>query len=184
MKLIEFDGLEFKIADEALLVGPIRRLFEKDKNKKKDNFLREMSYIWFMYDPRSSYQYLIDENKRAEEVKRQEGLGSDWEPSELLMEVAEIYKAQNVTTSSLLLEDMRSGVDALRELLRSFRDVKIDVKKEPRLAAQVADTITDLTKKIPELMKSLIEAEKALAKDFDTEDSARGNAEKSAYEDE
>ena len=52
MKLIEFDGLEFKIADEALLVRPIRELFQKDKSKKKEEFWKQISYLWFMCDPR------------------------------------------------------------------------------------------------------------------------------------
>lgn len=184
MRLIEFDGLEFKLADEALLVTPIRHLFEKDKSKNKDYFWQQMSYLWFMYDPRSSYQYIIDETKRAEEVIAQEGLGKDWKPSDMLNDVIEIYKRQNTTTASLLLDDMRTGIEALRDMLRSFHGVKIDVKQEPRLASQVADTIADLTKKIPDLAKSLIEAEKALARDFDTEDMTRGNAQKSAFEDE
>ena len=38
MKLIEFDGVEFKIADEALLVRPIRELFEKDKSTGCSSF--------------------------------------------------------------------------------------------------------------------------------------------------
>ena len=48
MKLIEFDGLEFKVADEAFLVRQIRELFQKDKSKKKEDLWRQMSYLWFM----------------------------------------------------------------------------------------------------------------------------------------
>ena len=65
MKLIEFDGMEFKIADEALLIRPIRELFEKDKSKKKEEFWKQISYLWFMCDPRSTYQYLVDEEACA-----------------------------------------------------------------------------------------------------------------------
>ena len=31
MKLIEFDNYEIKVADEALLIKPIRKLFNQDK---------------------------------------------------------------------------------------------------------------------------------------------------------
>ena len=43
MKLIEFDGMEFKVADEAFLVRPIRELFQKDKSKRKEEFWRQIS---------------------------------------------------------------------------------------------------------------------------------------------
>ena len=80
MKLIEFDGMEFKVADEAFLVRPIRELFEEDKTKRKEKFWRQISYLWFMCDPRSSYMYLTNDVERSVEVKRQEGFDKDWEP--------------------------------------------------------------------------------------------------------
>ena len=180
MKLIEFDGLEFKIADEALLVRPIRELFEKDKSKKKENFWKQISYLWFMVDPRSTYQYLVDEQKRSEEIIAQEGLGKDWKPSFELREAMEIYRKNTTTTASLLLEDMRRGVEGLRAILRSFESITIS---DGRAASQIASSITATIAKIPELMKAMSDAEKALEKDFATEDKARGNNIKAIGED-
>lgn len=180
MKLIEFDGVEFKIADEALLVRPIRELFEKDKSKKKENFWKQISYLWFMVDPRSTYQYLVDEEKRSQEIIAQEGLGENWKPSFELREAMEIYRKHTTTTASLLLDDMRKGIEGLRNILRSFGEITIT---DGRAASQIASSITATIAKIPELMKAMSEAEKSLAKDFATEDIARGGAVKSIGED-
>ena len=180
MKLIEFDGMEFKIADEALLVRPIRELFQKDKSKKKEEFWKKISYLWFMTDPRSSYMYLTDPNLRAQEIKKQEGLGDDWEPDELLVEAMDIYRMQSVTTASILLESMRKGVEQLRKFFSEFDLFAVD--KNDRPIYQVS-TMTAALKQIPELAKALSEAEKALAKDFATDDKARGNASKAVGED-
>lgn len=182
MKLIEFDGLELKVADEALLITPIRHLFENDKSKKKDNFWRQMSYLWFMCDPRSTYQYLTDEKERDAEIRKLEGYPEDWEPNDLLKDAMNIYRQQTITTASLLLEGMRKGIDNVRKFLADVDLFAVDEKTQKPLY-QVS-TITSALKQIPELAKALVDAEKALAKDFDTEDSARGNAEKSAFEDE
>ena len=182
MKLIEFDGLELKVADEALLITPIRYLFENDKSKKKDNFWRQMSYLWFMCDPRSTYQYLTDEKERDLEIRKLEGYPEDWEPNYLLKDAMNIYRQQTITTASLLLEGMRKGIDNVRKFLADVDLFAVDEKTQKPLY-QVS-TITSALKQIPELAKALVDAEKALAKDFDTEDSARGNAEKSAFEDE
>lgn len=181
MKLIEFDGMEFKITDEALLIRPIRELFQKDKTKKKEEFWKQISYLWFMCDPRSTYQYIIDEDARSLEIRKQEGLGEDWEPSELLKEAMNIYRAQTITTASLLLEGMRKGIENVRKFLAEVDLFAVDEKTQKPLY-QVS-TITAALKQVPELAKALVDAEKALAKDFATEDKARGNAEKAVGED-
>lgn len=172
MKLIEFDGVEFKIADEALLVRPIRELFEKDKSKKKEDFWRQISYLWFMCDPRSTYQYLVDEEARAKEIKIQEGLGEDWQPSDLLREAMTIYRKHTITTAALLLEGMRKGIDKLSTFLG-----------ETSFSEKTVASMTSALKQIPELSKALVEAEHSLAKDFATDDKARGTASKAVGED-
>lgn len=172
MKLIEFDGMEFKIADEALLVRPIRELFENDKSKKKEEFWRQISYLWFMCDPRSTYQYLVDEEARAKEIKIQEGLGEDWQPSDLLREAMTIYRKHTITTAALLLEGMRKGIDKLSTFLG-----------ETSFSEKTVASMTSALKQIPELSKALVEAEHSLAKDFATDDKARGTAVKAIGED-
>lgn len=172
MRLIEFDGMEFKVADEAFLVRPIRELFQKDKSKRKEEFWRQISYMWFMCDPRSSYQYLTDPIERSVEIKKQEGLGDDWEPSDLLKEAMDVYRKQNITTSAILLEGMRKGIDKLSSFLSTtaFTDKSVA-------------SMTSALRQIPELAKALSDAEKSLAKDFETDDKARGNAVKAVGED-
>ena len=180
MKLIEFDGLEFKLADEALLVRPIRELFQKDKSKKKEEFWKQISYLWFMCDPRSTYMYLTQEEDRSAEIKKQEGLGEDWEPNELLKEAMSVYRTQTTTTASILLESMRKGIEQLRKFFEEFDLFAKD--KNDRPIYQVS-TMTAALKQVPELAKALIEAEKELAKDFETDGKARGNASKAIGED-
>ena len=180
MKLIEFDGQEFKIADEALLIRPIRELFRADKTKKKEEFWRQISYLWFMCDPRSTYQFLVDEEARAKEIKIQEGLGEDWVPSKLLQEAMDIYRKQATTTASILLESMRKGIEQLRKFFEDFDLFALD--KNDRPIYQVS-TMTSALKQVPELAKALVDAEKELAKDFDNESKARGNAEMAVGED-
>lgn len=172
MKLIEFDGLEFKIADEALLVRQIRELFEQDKSKRKEQFWKQISYLWFMCDPRSTYQYITDETSRSLEIKAQEGFDVDWEPSDLLKEAMDIYRKHTVTTSALLLEGMRKGIDKLSTFLGTTE-----------ISEKTVSAMTSALRQIPELAKALVEAEKSLAKDFAAEDNARGSATKAVGED-
>lgn len=187
MKLIEFDGQDFKIADEALLVRPIRELFRKDKSTKKEEFWKQMSYLYFMCDPRSTYQYIIDEKDREKEIIKQEGLGDGWKPSPQLLEAAKIYKTHTTTTSSLLLADMRHSIEDVRFILRKIGEQSRnnDGGEEDSAVAldKILPVMTKTIKEIPELARALVEAEKALAKDFATEDNARGSVVKAVGED-
>lgn len=124
--------------------------------------------------------YLVDENVRSKEIKLQEGFGADWEPSELLKEAMDVYRKQTVTTASILLESMRKGIEQLRKFFSEFDLFALD--KNDRPIYQVS-TMTAALKQVPELAKALVEAEKALAKDFVTDDKARGTAEKALGED-
>ena len=172
MKLIEFDGIEFKVADEAFLIRQIRELFEKDKSKNKEEFWRQISYLWFMCDPRSTYLYITDDTERSKEIKAQEGFDDKWEPSSLLKEAMLIYKKHTITTAALLLEGMRKGIDKLSRFLG-----------ETEFSDKTVSSMTSALKQIPELSRALVEAEKSLAKDFETDDKARGTAQKAAGED-
>lgn len=189
MRLIEYDGVDFKVADEAFLSRPIRELYRKDKSKNKEEFWREISYMWFMIDPRSSYTYLIDETERDREVRKQEGLPSDWKPSPLLIEAMEVYKRQTTTTASLLLEDMRYGLDSIRAIIRRIgKSINADdvPEEEGGMAIKLDKALDSMTKavdKIPDLAKKLVEAEKALAKDFLESDKSKGNIRKAIGED-
>lgn len=179
MKLIEFDGQDFKIADEALLVRPIRELFRADKSKKKEEFWRQISYLWFMCDPRSSYMYITDENEREVEVKQQEGFGSSWKPSKLLMDAMAQYRKIVVTTSALLIEDIRYGINNVRAFFREADPRALDEKGRPLY--QIS-SVTSAIKQGLELSEMLAVAEKKLAKDFESEAATRGSAERAVYE--
>lgn len=180
MKLIEYDGLDFKIADEALLIRPIRELFQRDKSRKKETFWKEMSYLWFMCDPRSTLMYIVDEDARAKELRQQEGFDPDWAPDSLLEEAMNIYREHTVTTSSLLLDGMRKGIENVRKFLSTVDLFATDKNDKP--IYQVS-TMTSALKQVPELAKAVVEAEKALAKDFNSEDKAVGSTEKAIGED-
>lgn len=180
MKLIEFDGLDFKLADEAFFFRPIRDLYRKDRSVRKEEFWKQISYLWFMCDPRSPYMYLVDEKSRADEIIRQEGLPKGYEPSPLLKEAMDMYRSQATTSASLLLESMRKGIENVRKFLAEVDLFAVDEKTQKPLY-QVS-TITAALKQVPELAKALSDAERSLSKDFEQEDKARGSVQAAAGE--
>jgi uncharacterized protein YoxC len=71
-------------------------------------------------------------------------------------------------------------VDKVRQFLREVDLNAVDDKGKPIYTLNV---ITSAIKQIPELIKSLDEAEKSLAKEIAQNDRVRGAQEKSIYED-
>ena len=84
MRLIDFEDYKIVVTPEAMLIKPIRELYRKDKTRVKDFFYQQMSYLYFMVDPRSTYMYITDPQERAKEIIAQEGLPAKFKPSEEL----------------------------------------------------------------------------------------------------
>lgn len=172
MKLISVENFELKIADEALLVKPIRKLWNQDRSEKKEQFYKQMSVLYFTYSPSSNYSYIIDEEERMKEVLSQEGI-LDFKPSKEFKEAVEIYKKLNNTASSELLADTRLIIDKMRQALKSIEFESLDEKDMPNAVKTVA-TIVGM---IPKLVKELSDAEKAVTKELEEQGKARGTQE-------
>lgn len=179
MKLFRYEGYKLHISEEAFVLKPFKEIWNRDKSKNKDKALQELAYVYFMCDPRSDYQYIVDEDDRAKAIKEGEGIDSKWKPDNKVIEAMEFYK-QFKPVSALLLEDTRVAVDKLRQLLRNIDLTEVDDKGKP---IYTLNTVTATIKQIPSLVKDLDEAEKAIAKEIMESDKVRGAQEKSMYED-
>ncbi len=117
MKLIKYEDFQIKLADEAFLVRPIRRLLHQDRSERKENFWRQMAFLYFTISPASSYSYILDPEERAKAVIEQEGLPADFRPSELLLEAMQIYRKLTITPSQKLLEASLKAADTVSKFL-------------------------------------------------------------------
>lgn len=172
MKLIRLEDYQIKIADEALLVKPIRRLFNMDRTKNKEKFYEQMSILFFVYDPRSNYSYITDEKDRLAEVLAQEGI-SEFHNTAEFKEAVAAYKKLCITPSSILLADTNTVVGKIREVLKSV-DFN-ELSEEDKVSA--VKTVASVVAMIPKLVKDLSEAEKAVQKETEELGKARGSQE-------
>lgn len=172
MKLIEVENYELKVADEALLVKPIRKLWNQDRSQKKEKFYEQMSVLFYTYSPASNYSYIIDEKERQKEVCEQEGI-LDFHPSQDFKDAVEVYKKLVRTPSTELLADVRLTVDKMRQALTSINFD--DLEEKDKVSA--INTVAAVISKIPKLVKDLSEAEKAVTKELEEQDNTRGSQE-------
>lgn len=176
MKLIKFEDFQIKLADEAFLVRPIRRLWNQDRSAQKEQFWRQISYLYFMVSPSSNYSYILDMDERAAEIIKQEGLPEDFKPSPLLKEAMDIYKKLTVTPSQKLLEASLKAANTVSKFLSDDTILnKTDKKGKPMY--QIS-SVTAALKNVEGIVSSLQALQKKVEAEIE-EDSgkARGSQE-------
>lgn len=181
MHLLVFEDYQVRVAPEALLVKPIRMLYNQDRSKQKEKFFQQMSYLFFMTDPRSNYSYLVEEEDRHNAIIEQEGLPEDFKPSSLLSEAMNIYKRLVITSSTKLLEATRVAVDALSEELRNTEQ-RLAERTDKGAAVFKANDIMGSLEKVLKFIPQLQELERKVTSEIQDNTKARGG-QKAMFED-
>lgn len=180
MHILEYNNYQIEPTQEAFLIKPIRDLYKADKSKTKDKFMTQMSVIYFLVDPRSSYNYIIDEDERLKAIIEQEGLPSNFKIDKKLQEAIDIYRKHTITTSYLLLQDTKLAIDKVRQFLRDVDLTLTDDKGKP---LYTINSVTSAIKQIPQLAKDVIDAEKAITREIEEQGKLRGTANKTLMDD-
>lgn len=179
MKLINFKNSHIEIADEALLCAPIKKLYDLDKTKDKNDFLQKCSVIYFMCDPRSMYFEIQDYDDRIAEIKKSEGI--DFEIDDNMREAMSYYIRSCETSSSRLLKSSKIAAQKISEFLENVDLYAVDDKGRPKYdPSKVASTIANASK----IAKDLVEQQRTVEKELEEKARIRGGSESlSMFED-
>lgn len=180
VRLFKYSGYTVSVEPEAIMLAPFKVIWDRDSSANKSLAMQEFAYIYFMGDPRSDYQYLIDERERSKEIIKGLGMPARWKPDKAVKDALKFYQSFKPVSAGLL-EDTRVAVDKLRQLLR---DIDLKAQDDKGKPIYTLNTITATIKQIPGLVKDLDEAEKTLSKDIIAEAKARGSQNKALGEDE
>lgn len=173
MKLISYSDYQIKLADEAFLVKPIRKLFHQDRSERKERFFQQMAVLYFCYSPSSNYSYIVDEDERLKEVLAQEGI-TDFKPSQDFMDAVEIYKKLSVTPSQKLLDDCLVAANTVGKFLREIDLTEEDKNGKPKY--QVSQVVTAL-KNVEGIVASLQSLQKKVDQELQENSKVRGGQE-------
>lgn len=177
IKLFKYEGYTVSVEPEAVMLTPFKRLWDRDKTKDKRIAQQEFAYIYFMADPRSDYQYIVDEEQRSKEVIQALGMPTKWKPDKHIEAALNYYKSFKPASAGLL-EDTKYFVNSFRKELRERSTTLGDLDMKELKEAM------SLVKQVPTLAKDLDEAERTLSRDIMQENRARGSQVKSIMEDE
>ena len=171
MRLIQIENFELQVAPEALLIRPIRRLWNQDRSGRKEHFYQQMSYLFFMVDPRSTYSYILDLDERSKAIIEQEGLPDNFKPSDLLVEAMRIYKEHTTTISQKLLNDALVAANTVGTFLRTVDLTEEDRNGKPKY--QVSQ-ITAALKNLEGIVTNIQNLQKKVDSEIQEGGKARG----------
>lgn len=180
MKLVKVENYQIKFDDELLLLKPFRKLYKSDRNRDKRDFMDFLTLVYFTYDPRSDYSYIVNEHQRLGEVCATNGI--EFKAfSDLQKECIELYKKLTTTMSQELLKSTKVAINKVKEFLESVDLTATDDKGRP---IYTINNITTAIRQIPQLSKDIMETERAVAKEIQEQGTARGgNESKSLMDD-
>lgn len=169
MNLFTLKNYRVYISEEAYLLAPFKKIWDRDKSKDKSKALQELGLVYFVCDIRSDYQYIIDEEERIKEVIQGEGMPKNYVPDKEVRDAMEFYKSFR-TTAEIFLEGTRVAANNFRNYLINI-DLNEEVDGKPKY--NVGSVATAL-KQMPQLITDLNKAEIAVKKERDEEKSIRG----------
>lgn len=179
MKLFKYEGYKITISEEALALKPFKVIWARDKSPTKDRAISELAFVYFFADPRSDYQFIVDEEERVKMIKEGEGMPEKWVVDKQITEAIEFYH-QFKSTAALLLESTRTLVDKLTKQMKEIDMNATDDKGKPIYALNV---YTNTIKQIPELVRAIDDAERAVNAEAAQNTKMRGQGEKTIMED-
>ena len=161
----------FKRVDYKLVIEPIvfsikafKKLDQRDRTVNKSQLEKELAFIYFVYDPRSDLQYIIDEQDRIEKAIEIIGLDSKFKIDNDLKKAIETYMTMTETSASLLIKDLKVGIEKIRKYLS-----EADVSDET-----FDKYIRSLERLIP-MSQKISEAERMVIREVEEVSNSRGD---------
>lgn len=157
--------------DYKLTVDPLvytlksfKRLDQRDRTVNKSQLEKELAFIYFVYDPRSDLQFIVDEQDRIEKARELIGLDNKFKIDNDLQKAIDVYLSMTETSASLLIKDLKVGVEKLR---RYLRDAEVD--------DETFDKYTRALKELIPLSQKLSETERTVIKEVEEISNSRGD---------
>ena len=180
MKLFNIDDQYNLIFEPEVFL--IHDFAELKKSRKDVKLLRkELGYIYFYCDLSSDFQRNLDPDSKKEDIKKFVKLPVKWEPDAKVKKCMEVYRYLSKTIASELLETAYRAVDKLKRHIDTL-DLN---ERNPQTNAPIWNpkVIQDMVKGLPDLLKSVQQAEAEYIKGVEESDRLRGDKIKTFYED-
>jgi hypothetical protein len=181
MRLFDLINNQIVISEEAYVLVPFKRLWDRDKSKLKERAQAEMGYIYFMEDFKSDFSDIVNEELRHNEVVSVLDLPLGWKEDSLVKEAREFYrKRSEEITPLLLLRDSKIVIDKMREYFREVDFLALDDKGRPMYDI---DKLARVVERSAGILENLSKLEQMVKKEVQSKKDKIGSKLKATFED-
>jgi hypothetical protein len=181
MKIVDLINNQIVIAEEAWLLKPFKKIWDRDKTKLKEFALGEISFIYFMEDFKSDFSDIVDEKEREAEVVQNVNLPSGWKEDDVVRDAREFYrKRSEEITPLLLLRDARIVIDRMRTYFREIDFLATDKHGRPKYDI---DKVARVVERSAGILENLAKLESMVKKEVQSKKDKVGSKIKAPFED-
>jgi len=183
MNLFNFikDTYEVEVAPEALLLEPFKKLASRHKNPQMAK--KELAFVYFFADIRSDYMYIVDEEERANELRKDLGLPDTWVIDPVMQKAIDFYRERSTTINSMLYQGACKAASDINEYLKITDELLNERDHNGKPVIDIAKIVSALDK-IPTIMENLNKAhQKLIAEQQIIEGRSKGSKQFNMYED-
>lgn len=132
--MLIFQGSNYVIDPNILAIIPFQKIWESDPNPKKELARAKLMWIYYMYNPRSTFKAVATNQKHAAilEVVFPKGLKEEWDPykDDLVTQAVEWYKG-HVRKNPFwdTWESYKKAMEKLRTILESENSTVYEISK-------------------------------------------------------
>ncbi len=180
MNLFYLENTNVKVQPHTLLIRQFADVYNRDKSKDKSMGVKELAFIYFRSDYKSTYQSLPPDERESVIIEDVFGKESNWVPDQVVLNAVSKYEDLQQVPSMRLVKATRS---ALEELVEYFNNVDFD-KRDSK--GQPVYKLTEVTKGMGDtarIIESIEKLEEKVRKELQESIKARGGEASGIFED-
>lgn len=190
MKLFKEDNFQVVINPEAKLIPEFKKIITNDKDRKKRNAYKHLSYIYFMCDYRSPYS-IYPEKERTKRLLKDLHIDDKSSISQFILDGMDKYNELQRTPAITNLKAIKEGlltsakvIDALNEQISiSLELVDGDEDRDVGSIMKDVTKLLQVSSEIPKAIDTINSLEEKVKKEQANEAQIRGGGTKGMFED-
>lgn len=187
MRLFKEENFKVVVDVELKLIPEFKALINRDRTSDKKQALKELSYIYFVYDHKSPYFIYPDEERRTR-VSADTGLGQDYSPDKKVEDAIVRYLDLGKTPTIQSLTSIREGLLTSSRLIDSLRERIDTALTDPNLedidpVVRAVTRMLEISEKLPKAIENISALEEKIRKDESSDTRIKGGGKKGMFED-
>jgi len=192
MQLFKEENFQIIIDPELRTIPQFKKIIVRDKDRHKRLAMKELSYIYFVYDYKSPY-YIYPEGERKMRVRKDLEMPEGWGADKDLEAAVNKYVSFLNTPTIQTLNSIREGLLSSAKVINALR-LRIDQTLELADASDgeedidivsIVKSVTqllELSEKVPKAIDTIADLEEKVKKEQSNDSRIKGGGTKGLFE--